>query len=109
MLRPAAIPPALVTDLQRLDSRLSAAARRLKSANEELHLAEVDHRLASEAVEAELARLAGEDAEHLCPAGGGDCEWVRAREKYGEDADGNRGVWIVYEFCRKCHTRRDEQ
>lgn len=52
-----ATPPALVTDLQRLDSRLSAAARRLTRANEELHLAEVEHREASEAVEAELARL----------------------------------------------------
>lgn len=54
-----ATPPALVTDLQRLDNRLSAAAYRLKRANEELHEAEVAHRLASEAVDAELARLQG--------------------------------------------------
>ena len=52
---------------------------------------------------------AREDAEYLCPAGGGDCEWVHAREKYGEDADGNRGIWTEYEFCRKCHGRRDER
>lgn len=50
-------PPAVVTDLQRLDSRLSAAAYRLKNANKELHLAEIEHRLAGEAVCAELARL----------------------------------------------------
>jgi hypothetical protein len=52
-------PPALVTDMQRLDSRLSQAAYRLKMANEELHRAEVEHRLAGEAVDAELARLGG--------------------------------------------------
>lgn len=52
------VPPAVVTDLQRLDARLSAAAHHLKYANEELHRAEVAHRQASEAVEAELARLA---------------------------------------------------
>ncbi len=52
-------PPAVVTDLQRLDSRLSEAAYRMKKANEELHLAEVAHREASEAVDAELARLQG--------------------------------------------------
>ena len=33
-------PPAVVTDLQRLDSRLSDAAYRLKKANEELHRAD---------------------------------------------------------------------
>jgi len=53
----AAVPPAVVTDLQRLDARLSDAAYRLKKANEELHRAEVAHREASEAVDAELARL----------------------------------------------------
>jgi hypothetical protein len=53
-----AVPPAIVTDLQRLDSRLSDAAYRLKQANEQLHRCEVAHREASEAVDAELARLA---------------------------------------------------
>lgn len=48
----------LVTDLQRLDSRLTAASRRLKEANDDLHRAEVEHRHANEAVDAELARLA---------------------------------------------------
>lgn len=52
------IPPAVVTDLQRLDARLSDAAYRLKEANEELHRAEVAHREAREAVDAELRRLA---------------------------------------------------
>lgn len=52
------VPPAVVTDLQRLDAILSDKAYRLKRANEELHHAEVAHRLAREAVEAELARLA---------------------------------------------------
>lgn len=51
--------PAVVTDLQRLDARLSDTAYRLKKANEELHNAEVAHRLAGEAVDAELARLQG--------------------------------------------------
>lgn len=59
------VPPAVVTDLQRLDARLSVASYRLKEANEELHRAEVAHREASEAVDAELARLqASEGAEH---------------------------------------------
>jgi hypothetical protein len=53
-------PPAVVTDLQRLDARLSEAAYRLTKANEELHRAEVAHREAREAVDAELARLAGD-------------------------------------------------
>lgn len=53
-----AVPPAVVTDLQRLDSRLSEAAYRLNRANDELHKAEVAHRLAREAVDAELRRLA---------------------------------------------------
>ena len=52
-------PPALITDLRRLDIRLSEAAYQLKKANEELHRAEVAHREASEAVDAELARLHG--------------------------------------------------
>ena len=51
---------ALVTDLQRLDSRLTAASHRLREANDELHRAEVEHRQASEAVEAELSRLKAE-------------------------------------------------
>jgi hypothetical protein len=56
-LRRKPVPPAVVTDLQRLDARLSDAAYRLKQANEELHRAEVAHREAGEAVDAELARL----------------------------------------------------
>lgn len=63
-LREKPAPPALCTNLQRLDSRLSAASRRLTEANEELHRAEVEHRQASEAVEAELARLAPQSDAH---------------------------------------------
>ena len=33
-------------------------------------------------------------------------EWEEQREKYGEDADGNRGVWCTYERCRKCGDER---
>lgn len=51
------VPPALVTDLQRLDSRLTDASWRLKKANDELYLAERAHREAAEAVDVELARL----------------------------------------------------
>jgi len=60
-----AVPPAVVTDLQRLDSRLRDAAYRLAQANGALHRAEVEHREAVEAVDAELARLA-------TPSGSGD-------------------------------------
>lgn len=52
-------PPVVVTTLQRLDARLFEASCRLTRANAELHRAEVAHREAGEAVDAELARLAG--------------------------------------------------
>ena len=52
------VPPAAVTDLQRLDARLSQAAHRLADANAKLHRSEVAHREASAAVDAELRRLA---------------------------------------------------
>lgn len=55
--------------------------------------------------EQECAR---EDAEYLCPAGGGDHEWVHGRERYGDDADGNRGIWIEVEYCRKCKQEKGE-
>jgi hypothetical protein len=51
------VSPALVTDLQRLDYILFAASCRLSQANQELHRAEVAHREACEAIDAELARL----------------------------------------------------
>ena len=41
LLKRRPVPPAVVTDLQRLDFRLSEAAYRMKRANQELHLAEV--------------------------------------------------------------------
>ena len=50
--------PARMTDLERLDYRLGCAAHSLREANENLHRAEVEHREAREAVDAELRRLA---------------------------------------------------
>jgi hypothetical protein len=47
------------------------------------------------------------DAVDECDAGG-DHEWETFQESYGEDRDGNRGIWVSYEGCRKCRTRRDE-
>jgi hypothetical protein len=41
------------------------------------------------------------DSGHLCTDGLGH-EWENHRELYGEDADGNRGVFLYYERCRKC-------
>lgn len=53
--------------------------------------------------ETEAARYAFEEAQEEarnCPR----CEvpLKHVREKYGDDADGNRGVWIDYFYCRKC-------
>jgi hypothetical protein len=28
--------------------------------------------------------------------------WRLCNERYGADADGNRGVWVTYRVCRKC-------
>lgn len=42
----------------------------------------------------------------LCAFDGGECEWEHASELYGADADGNRGVWMHYERCRKCGEER---
>lgn len=46
----------------------------------------------------------------LCREHRGECDhvWQWTREKYGEDADGNRGVWQEYEFCTKCHALKGE-
>lgn len=42
----------------------------------------------------------------LCPVDGGDCEFEECQERYGEDADGNRGTWVYYKRCRKCGEER---
>lgn len=57
------LPPAVVTNLQRLNARMFEASCRLTRANQELHRAEVAYQGASEAIDAELARLAGDVAE----------------------------------------------
>src|SRR5258706_13522623 len=45
--------------------------------------------------------------ENECEAGG-DHDWQTFREKYGEDADGNRGEWREYEGCAKCKRLKGE-
>lgn len=48
-----------------------------------------------------------DDDDDSCEAGG-EHEWQTFREKYGEDADGNRGEWREYEGCAKCKRLKDE-
>jgi hypothetical protein len=31
-----------------------------------------------------------------------DHDWLVERERYGDDADGNRGVWRNFKRCTKC-------
>lgn len=33
-------------------------------------------------------------------------DWREVRERYGEDADGNRGTWIYFKRCAKCGDER---
>lgn len=47
------------------------------------------------------------EAADECEAGG-DHEMVSGRERYGDDADGNRGIWIEVEYCRKCKQESGE-
>jgi len=42
----------------------------------------------------------------LCSKDGEPCDWEEVRELYGEDRDGNRGVWQYYKRCRKCGEER---
>lgn len=53
-------------------------------------------------VKAMLADLKKE----TCPADGGDHDWRDERERYGEDADGNRGTWQHFKRCTKCGDER---
>lgn len=38
----------------------------------------------------------------LCPEDGEPHLWIEGQELYGEDADGNRGVWVNFKRCHKC-------
>lgn len=38
----------------------------------------------------------------LCSVDGEPCDRERVDETYGEDRDGNRGIWVHYYRCRKC-------
>jgi hypothetical protein len=38
----------------------------------------------------------------LCSFDGKDCELEDCQERYGDDADGNRGIWVYFKRCRKC-------
>lgn len=40
---------------------------------------------------------------YLCPQDGTPCEFEQFQERYGDDADGNRGIWVTHVYCRKCH------
>lgn len=40
---------------------------------------------------------------YLCAMDGTPCEMETSNERYGEDADGNRGIWVTSTRCRKCH------
>lgn len=47
--------------------------------------------------------LEGVSLGYLCPMDGTACEMETSNELYGADADGNRGEWVTYTRCRKCH------
>lgn len=38
--------------------------------------------------------------ENVCPECGAELKYKQ--ERYGEDADGNRGIWITITYCSKC-------
>lgn len=38
----------------------------------------------------------------LCSVDGEPHTVVQGQELFGEDADGNRGVWLNFKRCRKC-------
>lgn len=44
----------------------------------------------------------GVELGYLCAMDGRPCEVEECQESYGEDADGNRGIWVYYKRCRKC-------
>jgi hypothetical protein len=39
---------------------------------------------------------------YLCAMDGTPCEFETYQERYGEDRDGNRGIWVAHTCCRKC-------
>lgn len=44
----------------------------------------------------------GVELGYLCAMDGQPCEVEDCQERYGDDADGNRGIWVYYKRCRKC-------
>lgn len=42
---------------------------------------------------------------NLC-VDGEPCDFERVDETYGEDRDGNRGIWVHYYRCHKCGDER---
>jgi hypothetical protein len=57
---------------------------------------------AQEAWEEYATVLQGIELGYLCPADGAPCEFETYHELYGQDADGNRGVWVSSTRCLKC-------
>lgn len=48
------------------------------------------------------AFLIGMELAYLCQHDGKPCEFETRHYTYGEDADGNRGVWVDKTACTKC-------
>jgi hypothetical protein len=44
----------------------------------------------------------GVELGYLCPVDGAPCDFETRQFLYGEDADGNRGVWVDHTACVKC-------
>lgn len=60
---------------------------------------------ATEKAKRRLAQAIQDSVEEHCAcicSDGEDHDWQEKRERYGEDADGNRGVWQNYKQCAKC-------
>lgn len=60
---------------------------------------------ATEKAKRRLAQAIQDAVEEHCTficTDGEDHDWQEERESYGEDADGNRGVWQTYKKCSKC-------
>lgn len=84
-----AVPSKEKLSAKTLAARLREAASLLEEAAETLEQREAELR----------AVCPGRDAAH---------EWQRDRERYGDDADGNRGTWVYFEKCTHCGEERYE-